>query len=280
MSLTLAPAIGGGVASFTFQGRDLFRPASPEALEAGDPLGLGSFPLVPFAGRIAHRCFSFEGHAVTLPPNLGGGERTAIHGQGWRGPWRIADHDQDTARLTFDHAAGDWPWDYTAEQTFALEDAALVQRLAVTNTSPDPMPAGLGLHPYFPRDADTRLRADVSGVFLAPEESHQPIPPAWDWRGGPAITAFVDHQFQGWSGGARISWPSRGLALTLIAEPTTPFLVVYAPAEQHFFCVEPVSHQLNAVNLSPGGAGHGMTILEPGGTVFLTTRFEVSQIQK
>jgi aldose 1-epimerase len=278
-SLTLAPAIGGGVAAFRWRGHDLLRPATPEALEASDPLGMACFPMVPFAGRIARRRFTFDGRAVALAPNFEGEDGAAIHGQGWRRPWRVADHTATTARLTLDHPAGDWPWDYTAEQTFALEDGALVHHLAVTNTSPSPMPAGLGLHPYFPRDPDTRLQARVSGVFMTPEGPPAPLPADWDWRDSRAITAFVDHQFRGWTEAARISWPSRGLAVTLAAEPATPFLVVYAPVEGDYFCVEPVSHQLDAVNRSLGGAGHGMVVLPPGGTASLSARFEVSVLE-
>src|SRR5205085_895702 len=144
---------------------DIFRPATAQSLAATDPLGLGSFPLVPFAGRIAEGQFDFAGRQIRLPPNLAG-ETDAIHGQGWRNPWQVAGHETSTAALVFDHPAGAWPWDYRAEQTFTLRPNALIQRLSVTNTSREPMPAGLGVHPYFPRDHETRLQAEVTGVVL------------------------------------------------------------------------------------------------------------------
>ena len=274
-TLSLVPALGGGVAAFRWRGQDLLRPATDESLRAADPLGLGAFPLVPFAGRIVGGRFQFDERRVELPANLDG-EAAAIHGQGWRRPWRVEACSAASARLAFDHAAGAWPWDYRAEQLFELEDGLLISRLAVTNTSPRPMPAGLGLHPYFPRDADTRLEARVGGVFMTPDGPPAPLPVAWDWRSGPTLTAFVDHQFSGWAGAARVIWPSRGLTATLTAEPATPYLVVFAPTGGDYVCVEPVSHQLDAVNHSPGGADHGMRVLTEGETASLVMRLTLA----
>jgi len=277
-TLSLAPAIGGGVAALRWRGHDILRPARTESLRAADPLGLGSFPLTPFAGRITAGRFVFDGRAIELPANLAG-EAAAIHGQGWRQPWLVASSSAATARLTFNHAAGAWPWDYRAEQTFALEDGVLIHGLTVTNASERPMPAGLGLHPYFRRDADTRLEAQVGGVFMTPDGPPAPLPAAWDWRRDPPLTAFVDHQFSGWTGTARVSWPSRGLSATLTAQPPTPYLVVFAPAGEDYFCVEPVSHQLDAVNHSPGGADHGMRVLAEGETTSLVMRLDVAMFK-
>jgi aldose 1-epimerase len=209
---------------------------------------------------------------VLLPPNLAG-ERDAIHGQGWRNAWRVGERSPSRARLIFDHGASDWPWDYRAEQTLDLSDRSLVHTLSVTNTSRTPMPAGLGLHPYFPRDRDTRLEADIDGVWLAGDAPPARPPLAWDWRGGRPVTEFVDHQFSGWTGAARLSWPRRGLRVEMTCEPATPYLVVYAPVGENYLCVEPISHRLDAVNRSARNAGRGMAVLEPGKSTSMTVRF-------
>jgi aldose 1-epimerase len=115
----------------------------------------------------------------------------------------------------------------------------------------------------------------VNGVFQSPERPAEPPPPCWDWRTDPLVDTFVDHQFDGWDGVAKISWPSRDLALTLTAGPATSRLVVYAPVGESYFCVEPVSHQLDGVNRSPGGGAHGMTLLAAGETLTMTARFSI-----
>lgn len=276
-TLALAPAIGGAVAAFRWRDIDLFRPAAPTALAVGDVLGMASFPLVPFAGRISLGRFVFDGLAVRLPVNLSG-ETDAIHGQGWQAPWTLTEQADTAATLRYDHAAGDWPWAYRAEQTFALADGALAHTLSVTNRSERAMPAGLGLHPYFPRRPGLRLAARVDGVFLSPDRAPTPPPEAWNWTAGAALDSFVDHQFTGWDGRAAVTWPGLDLTLALDCQPPARRLVVFAPTGEDYVCVEPVSHQLDAVNRSQGGADHGMTILAPGETLVLSVRFTVAAV--
>ena len=138
------------------------------------------------------------------------------------------------------------------------------------------MPAGLGLHPYFPRRPGARLWARVGGVFPGPDLPASPPPTGWNWNEDQRIDAPVDHQFDGWGGLARVTWPDLGLVLEMSSE--VRFLVVYAPPGEAYFCVEPVGHQLNAVNLSSGGGGHGMTVLAPGERVSIRVRFAVTDL--
>lgn len=276
--LTLAPEIGGGVAGFSWRGHDIFRRADLDLLEAQGPLGLANFPLVPFAGRVDQGRFSFNGRDIVLPPDLPG-EAHAIHGQGWMRPWAVAEVGADHTTLRLVHSAGAWPWAYEALQVFHLTDRGLIHTLGVTNLDNRPMPVGLGLHPYFPRSSDTRLQAAVTG-YVPNDAQMRPLPETQppadrDWSSGPPIPHFVDNQFTGWDGRARLSWPSRGLALDIMVEPAVKYLVVYAPTGQNFLCVEPVSHRLGGLNQGDGGAGSGMNLLPPGETLRLCVRFEV-----
>jgi len=273
--LELAPWVGGSVAAFRWRDEDVFRPASAEALEDVDPLRMASYPLIPFAGRITGGAFVFEGRPIALPANLPG-ESDAIHGQAWRAPWRVAHIAPSQAELTYDHPAGEWPWRYRASQVFTLRDDGLRQVLSVTNQSDRAMPAGLGAHPFFPRGHGVTLKAHVSGVIIDVSKPPAMIPTPWDWRRAPTIEAFVDNQFVGWNGEARVMWPERRACVTMTTSPPAPYLVVYAPEGEAFFCAEPVSHQLDAVNLSPGGAGHGMTILGPGQTTSISIDYALS----
>ena len=53
----------------------------------------------------------------------------------------------------------------------------------------------------------------------------------------------------------------------MTAELPLDFLTVYTPPGRPFFCVEPVSHATDAVNLSALAADVGMRSLEPGTTL-------------
>ncbi len=273
--LRLAPEAGGGIAAFEWQGVDMLRPADAAALAARDPLGLASFPLVPWSNRIAHGRFAFEGREVVLPLNFGDHPH-AIHGHGWQTPWRVEAHDDRSATLSFDHEAGAWPWRYRAEQVFTLADDGFAVQLSVENRSEHRMPAGLGHHPYFPRTPRMRLGARLDGwwqtdAFVMPtthvEEARD------DWSDKLHAPTTTDNVFTGWDGTARIEWPERGLALTMTASEPAKWLVVYSPPDQPIACIEGVTHPTDAIN---DPAQPGLAILEPGERFELDTRFSVS----
>jgi aldose 1-epimerase len=281
VALDLAPEVGGGIAAFTWRGRNVMRPASGAALAADDPLGLSSFPLVPFAGRVTDGRFTVDGREVRLSPNLPG-EPHAIHGQGWRRPWGVASSTDDTARLTLSHPAGEWPWAYAAEQVFTLVDDGLDHTLSVVNQGDAPMPAGLGQHPYFPRGPHTRLTAEVDGVIAFDAEAGRfrrlAPPPDWDWREGRIVRPFVDNAFTGFGGRARIDQPHLGLSVTLSSEPSAAHLVVYAPESGDFTCVEPLTHAVGALDRGDGGLRGGMRLLAPGEAMTLTVRYRLAEV--
>jgi aldose 1-epimerase len=160
--LILSPAIGGSVVSFRVAGADILRSGSPAAIEGRNPLGLAAFPLFPFSGRIANARFGHGGREIMLHPNFPP-EPHAIHGQAWRKVWRVTECGEDTARLVFEHDGRDWPWAYRAEQRFSVAKHAFALSLSLTNMAPASMPAGMGWHPYFPRE-DARLSADVTMI--------------------------------------------------------------------------------------------------------------------
>ena len=65
--------------------------------------GWGSFPMVPWAGRIRRGRFRFEGVDHQLPINF---EQHAIHGTGFEQSWRIDDHDGTRCSLSCNLAWG------------------------------------------------------------------------------------------------------------------------------------------------------------------------------
>ena len=175
--------------------------------------------------------------------------------------------------LQYDHAPGAWPWAYRAQQIIALDESSLLVHLSATNLSDIPMPVGLGLHPYFPRARGSRLKANVTSVWRMDHEvmpiERVTLPPNLNLLEGVALAGSVlDNGFEGWDGTAHIEWPALGLGLNLTSPPLFSRLVVYAPAEQDFFCVEPVSHMTDAFNRAEAGeTDTGMKILAPGETL-------------
>jgi aldose 1-epimerase len=261
--LVLQPEVGGSVAGFYWRDKPVFRPAcGPSVLDAA------CFPLAPFSNRIAHGRFRFGGRGVALAPNFPDSDHPhPLHGFGWLGAWEVIEQDAATAVLEYRHPAGEWPWAFRAVQRFVLTPAGLEMSLELRNQSAEPMPGGIGFHPYFPRDDDTRYFGLHRGEWRnSPDCLPQALicerePIDW-WNGGPVGSRLVDTVYTGREGPLVISWPSR--SMTLIMEPSEalPFTVVYTPEAGDYFCVEPVSNSTDAFNRN--GEGHAFHDLAPG----------------
>ncbi|RYY42654.1 MAG: hypothetical protein EOP59_09540, partial [Sphingomonadales bacterium] len=129
----VAPALGGALTGWTVDGAPMLRTASAEAIAARDPLGMASFPLVPFSNRIADARFEWAGEHHAIAPNFAP-EPHAIHGIGWTSAWEVREARDDRVVLTLDHA-GDarWPFAFAAEQIVALTPDTLTVTLTARN---------------------------------------------------------------------------------------------------------------------------------------------------
>ena len=253
LAVDLAPSAGGSIARFTAGDTvDLLRPASAEAIASGRGNDAACYPLVPFSNRIANGRLAVGGEEVLLEPNWPG-VRHPMHGDGWARPWEVERHDACSADLAYAHDGREgWPFRYRARQSFRLMDDRLVVGMAIENLEDRTVPAGLGLHPFFTRDADTELACRTRGVWLTDAEvlplEHIAVPPEWDFTASRPVEGIaLDNCFDGWDGRATITWPRRGLRLDLTASEPFRHVVIYVPKGSPFFCVEPVSHASGAV---------------------------------
>jgi aldose 1-epimerase len=274
--LAVSPMAGGSITRYASQhdGRtfEWMRPALPGAVRDRSAGSASSFPLVPFSNRIRNAAFRFRGRVIQLPQNFQP-EPHAIHGHGWRAPWAVTARSDAGLTLEYRHPAGAWPWSYRAEQTFRLTPDNLAVRFAVTNDASEPMPVGFGLHPYFVRTPQVRLRAAVGQMWRAdanamPAELVAPPPELASGGGGLSPDATVlDNNFVGFTGRAVIEWPEWGARLAMTADPVFACLVVYTPAGRDFFCVEPATNCIDGFNLADDGrTDTGLIVLEPGDT--------------
>jgi aldose 1-epimerase len=276
LSLELEPAVGGAITAFRAGGQDLMRPGPDGAF--ADVLQASSFPLVPYCNRIRDGVFTFRGREIRIAPNLPP-QKHPLHGTGWRAAWTVTRADASSAEVTYDHAAGAWPWTFRAVQTFALDEGGLDWRLVCENTDREPMPCGLGVHPYFPSNAETVLDLNTTGVWTVDEEvmpvALEPSTGRYDLRERRIDGADLDNGYEGWDGRAEVLWPDRGLALRILSPGATRFQV-YSPREGGLFCAEPATHANAALNRPEGErAEHGLRVLAPGESMRLDVRFEI-----
>lgn len=287
-ALSLCPEIGGSVVRAEGWGRELLRPARPAAIAAHDPLHLAAYVLIPFSNRVRDARFTFDGATYQLARNFPP-EPNAIHGNGWQRAWTVAQAKNDEAVLTLDHdpvrdGAATWPFAYHAEQHYRLTDDGFAVQLRVRNADARRMPAGIGLHPFFPLSPATRLTARLTGVWQSDASklpaAHVPVPPGWDFGAGqPVAPLSVDNCFTGWASPAVIEWPDRQLRLALDASPNLRSLVIYVPQAHDYFCVEPVSNINDAFNLAAAGVPDtGLVVLAPGETLSAAVSFRFERL--
>lgn len=280
LEMALCPAVGGSIASFGFLdgGRSVPIMRGAEGMPE-NVLAAASFPLVPFVNRIRGGRFIFRGRTISLQPNMPG-DPSPLHGQGWLGHWQVESATSGEARLEFEHAADEWPWAYVARQRFRLDPAGLSIDLSCRNLSADPMPCGLGQHPYFHCTPDTRLQTGVDHVWTIDENV---LPVERIAAAGPyaladkaVCGAGLDHGFDGWSGKAIVSDPAWPFRLTM-SSPTARFFQLYSPGAGGIFVIEPVTHANAALNEPEDSwAGLGLRILMPGDEMTLAVRFDLS----
>lgn len=279
LRLELSPSIGGAIFAFDWRGGDSSRPIlrqshSPleKAVEAA------SFPLVPYVNRIRGRRFAFRGREVRIAPNMAG-DPSPLHGQGWINPWAVDDAGERTARLSFRHESGEWPWTYEAVQDVAVDEGGLTMKLQCRNLSDKPMPCGLGQHPYFPCGSGTRLDTGVTHVWTIDKDvlpvAKVPAEGRFDLRDRLVCGQGLDHGFGGWGGMARMTDPDWPYELRL-SSADAQFFQLYSPPGGGVFVAEPVTHANAALN-APEEEWDllGIQVLEPGEDMQLEIRLDV-----
>src|SRR5918998_1145521 len=178
--LGLVPELGGSIARLNWQAPDgrslpLLRPSDAAALASRNPSRLACFPLVPFVNRIEGSRFSFAGRQYRLTANRPP-DPMAIHGFGFQAAWSVEAINHQSVRLAHEHQPPDGPFCYRAEQIVWLEPLCARIALAVTHQGKEPMPYGIGLHPWLLRAPDTELQFSADHVFV-PDSSALPRRP-------------------------------------------------------------------------------------------------------
>ena len=211
--VTLRPDLGSGATAYDFHDGTAWQPIFRRVPDdTGHPFQLSNILLVPFSGRISGGGFSFDGQFHAIEPNMPT-EKYPIHGSAFALPWTVWHWSPESITLRLS-AEGPGPFRYAATMTYALEESALVMRLDVVNHGIR-LPFGLGFHPWFVRDGDTRLQAPAAQVWLERDdhlpETVEPVArhPDMDFNlSRPLPARWVNNWFSGWDREARIDWPA------------------------------------------------------------------------
>ena len=282
-ALTVAPTFGARMVSFRHAGRDVLR-ATPEAVLAEPTVyGFAGFPLMPYSGPLFGPGLTFAGVSYPLARTVRE-EPTATHGEAWIVPLRTLDRSNAALELEMDHepTPGTFPFRFRGHVRYSLSDHGLSILLRVTSRDHRPMPAGLGIHPYFPKHPGTRLRFEAMGVWPpdAPEAvllGCQPLIDGLDFGAGPDVSAMViDRLYEGWNGRAELI-AGDGFRTVIEADGVLDKMQIYSAWDYPYVCVEPVSNANDGFNrMAAGVPSHGVRVLEPNRSIEGTVRIFVA----
>jgi aldose 1-epimerase len=286
----LEPRLGAGIAELSFRvpGRGLVPLMAPKAVSWFNDLAC--YMLAPWSNRIAHAEFDWRGTNHRL--NADWPDGTAIHGLVKDRPWRIEQRSPVSALLscTCDDA-GAFPWAFRIQTCYVISATSLVTSAVLTHehgTRTDPMPAGLGFHPFWQRSpgggqADVTVR--VPGLRQYPHEHMIPTGPAVEDEFTGRLAAGttlddlgLDDVFTGSTDGAVIEWPRVGIRVRYRCSPNLGHTVVYTGMPD-VFCLEPVSMVNDGFNReSRGFPETGVHALAPGESMRADWSIEIDTI--
>jgi aldose 1-epimerase len=301
MDLGIIPDIGNFAYEFKVNGKDvLIAPESLKAYIEKHWFGWGIPFLAPFANRIDHDYYYFQGKKYLLNDGLGNLLRVppanlVLHGLLVFEPhWEVLKTGGSdaagafiTSRLEFykyPDLMAQFPFAHVYEVTYRLKDGKLECTTKVTNVGKSVMPVHFGYHPYFRPDgprAEWTLGIGaqkhwIANDVLLPSGETEPTD-----RYLPGITKslklgkqFIDSSFsdfkrdaQGWG---HIWTKGKTEKIEVVYGKGFDYAVVYAPLDNTLICIEPETGPTNAFNLEHEGKFKSLVTLAPG-KIFLAT---------
>ena len=269
LRLALRPDLGGTIAGLWLHDLPVLRSSEPSALAGARQSA--SYPLVPYSNRVGHRCFRWLGQDHTTAQNFDDNPHS-VHGVAWQRTWSVLKNDASQAQLGYMHVPdAHWPFAFDVQQRFVLSPTALVVHLSFTNLASHAQPVGLGWHPYFPKRPHSRLDIDVTDRWDSGASGLPAGRVPQTGIAGAVVDLAFDNCFEGWKGAALI----RDELMSVRLSSSLSYLVVYTPATSPYYCVEPVSHVSNAIQMADPGA-HGLRALDPGARFDAWMKIEVA----
>jgi len=260
VEVDILPEVGARLHRLRAFGRDILRaPANPEE-HIRDPFFWGGYTMAPWCGRVDAGPVKVANRQLALRSNFRDG--SAIHGQVYAVPWEVLDEGRFRVR-----GGGDaWPWPYEVTLQVGLEDTSVRLDYALTNSSDEPMPAGLGIHPWFLRPLRVAVRAtgvyspnwatpvravQVAGPFDLREVREMPpdLDATWTELADPPV---------------ELEWPAAGVRSTMRAAAESLVIVAASPGDVDAVAIEPQTHAPQGLRRLADGEPDAMTLLDPG----------------
>lgn len=250
-AVVVAPRRGALVTSFRVRGRELLYLDESTLVDPSKNVRGGIPVLFPSPGKLENDTWAHGGRHGVMKQ----------HGFARDLPWSVGETSADgAAAVTLTLASSEatlaqYPWDFRADLTFALEGARLRITSNVHDTGTTPMSFGLGFHPYFAVTDKAKATIDTRATRAFDNVTKKAAPfSGFDLTKKEVDLHLLDHGSTGSAlhlgGGARID---------IRASSDFTRWVVWTLEGKDFVCVEPWTCPSNALN-----TGEDLITLEPG----------------
>lgn len=224
------PQFGGRVSSLIAFGRELLVTQNGET----NLQKWGSYPMVPYAGRVRNGKFQFDSRSHQLEINMA---PHAIHGTVLDRTFTVIDSSTTSVTMQIDLGSR-FAYHGAATQTVSVNDDVVNFELELA-TSDTRMPGQVGWHPWFARPC--RIETDFEKMYLRDEfgvptgETISPPAPPYD------------DCFTGSRHAPKIVFDE---SITVTIDSDCSHWVVYDQTS-HAICVEPQSGPPDGFNIEP-----------------------------
>lgn len=289
--VSIVPSIGNIAYAMTVHGKNiLWSPFKSLAEMKANPALCGVPFLEPWANRLDQDAFYANGRKYLLNADLGNLRRDPnqkpIHGLLLFSPyWKVTrleggDHAaRVTSRLEFwryPELMAQFPFAHSVEMTYKLAGGTLEVETLLENQSSDPMPVGVGYHPYFqvpdtPRDqckvhVAAREHLELSELLIPTGERTPVTYPDPVSLATTQLDDVFSHLVRGKDERAEFWVEGGGKRISVVYGPKYTVAVIYAPPGKDFICFEPMSAITDAFNLAHSGVYKELQSIPPGGT--------------
>jgi len=266
LEVEVLPELGAPLHRVRAFGHDIMRTPPDPSMHRADPFFWGGYVMAPWCNPVEPDVMEIGGRRVELGVNFRDG--TAIHGQVYVAPWSDAGGEGQYAI----RAGGDgWPWPYEVGARYSVASATLRMELRVTNLADEPMPAGIGIHPWFLRPIEVAIHAaSVYPSNMATEAEPEPVTGALDLRTLAPMPDDLDGCWADLDDPAVVTrWPGLGLTMRMHAGATSPVIVAASPRDVDAVAIEPETHAPQAIRRLRGNEPLGLEWLAPGASLVL-----------
>jgi aldose 1-epimerase len=273
LEAVLLPEAGARLHRLRAFGHDLLRTPPDPAAHLRDPFFWGAYLMAPWCNRLAAGDSTVKARTVRLTSNFPDG--SAIHGQVYAIPWVAMEPGSCTVRAGSDG----WPWPYAVTVMAEVRDAAVQLRWRLTNLADEPMPAGIGFHPWWRRPVQLRVAAErVYASNVSPPTEPEPVRDRFDLRTLATPSEGLDGTWTAESAPEiELAWPDLGLWATLSTSALASYVAVATPADLDAIAVEPQTHAPDGLRRLVDGRSDGLTMLPAGASLTLEVGISISR---